>query len=152
MAIEVGRLAPDFTLRDQFNSEVTLSSFRGSRNVVLIFYPYAFTRVCQGELCAVQEDLSSFQNDDVQVLTVSVDTPYAHRVWAEQQGYDFPLLADFWPHGAVSSAYGCFHEGRGCSTRGTYVIDRAGVVRWMVVNAIPDARDQGEYLRVLATL
>jgi peroxiredoxin len=152
MAVEVGQVAPDFTLRDQFNTEVTLSDFRGRKNVVLIFYPYAFTRVCQGELCAVQEDLSSFQNDGVQVLTVSVDTPFAHRVWAEQQGYDFPLLADFWPHGAVSQAYGCFNSDRGCSTRGTYVIDREGVVRWLVVNAIPDGRDQGEYLRVLAGL
>ncbi len=151
MAVEVGRVAPDFTLRDQFNVETTLSGFRGRKNVVLVFYPFAFTRVCQGELCAIQEDLSRFQNDDVQVLTVSVDTPYAHRVWAEQQGYDFPLLADFWPHGAVSAAYGCFDDQRGCSTRGTYVIDRDGVVRWLVVNAIPDARDQAEYLKVLAS-
>ncbi len=150
--VDVGQPAPDFALKDQNNQVVSLADFRGEQTVVLIFYPYAFTRVCAGELCAIRDDLSSFQNEDVQVLTVSVDTPYAHRVWAEQEGFTFPLLADFWPHGAVAQAYGCFNAERGCSTRGTYVIDREGVVRWTVVNAIPDARDQAEYLKVLANL
>lgn len=150
--VDVGQPAPEFALKDQNNQVVSLADFRGEKNVVLIFYPYAFTRVCEGELCAIRDDLSSFQNDDVQVLTVSVDTPYAHRVWAEQEGFTFPLLADFWPHGAVAQAYGCFDETRGCSTRGTYVIDKAGIVRWSVVNAIPDGRDQAEYLKVLANL
>jgi peroxiredoxin len=150
--VDVGQQAPDFALKDQNNQVVSLSDFRGRKNVVLVFYPYAFTRVCEGELCAIRDDLPSFQNDDVQVLTVSVDTPYAHKVWAEREGFGFPLLADFWPHGAVAQAYGCFDEERGCSTRGTYVIDKAGVVRWKVVNAIPDGRDQAEYLKVLAEL
>lgn len=150
--VDVGQQAPDFALRDQNNQVVSLADFRGRKNVVLIFYPWAFTRVCHGELCEIRDDLSRFQNDDVQVLTVSVDTVFAHRVWAEQEGFTFPMLADFWPHGAVAQAYGCFDEERGCSTRGTYVIDREGIVRWKTVNAIPDARDQAEYLRVLAEL
>ena len=152
MMVAIGEAAPDFALKDQNNQVVSLSDFRGTRNVLLLFYPYAFTRVCEGELCAIRDDLTSFQNDDVQVLTVSVDTVYAHRVWAEQMGFGFPMLADFWPHGAVAQAYGCFDEVRGCSRRGAYVIDREGVLRWMVVNAIPDARDQEEYLKVLASL
>jgi peroxiredoxin len=152
MTVDIGQVAPDFTLPDQNKQPITLSDFRGRTNVVLIFYPYAFTNVCQGELCSVQEDLSSFANEDVQVLTVSIDTPFAHRVWAEQQGYSFPLLADFWPHGAVAQAYGVFDEAKGCAIRGTFVIDTAGVVRWKVVNAIPDARDQDEYLKALASL
>jgi peroxiredoxin len=150
--VEVGQPAPEFALKDQNNQVVSLADFRGVKNVVLVFYPYAFTRVCEGELCAIRDDLPSFENDDVQVLTVSVDTPYAHKVWAEREGFTFPLLADFWPHGEVARAYGCFDEVRGCSTRGTYVIDRDGIVRWQVVNAIPDGRDQSEYLRVLADL
>jgi peroxiredoxin len=150
--VDVGQQAPEFALRDQNNQVVSLADFRGRKNVVLLFYPYAFTRVCEGELCAIRDDLPSFQNDDVQVLTVSVDTVFAHRVWAEREGFDFPLLADFWPHGEVSRAYGCFDEQRGCSTRGTYVIDKDGIVRWQVVNAIPDGRDQAEYLKVLAEL
>lgn len=150
--VDVGQPAPEFALKDQNNQVVSLAGFRGRKNVVLLFYPYAFTRVCEGELCAIRDDLPSFQNDDVQVLTVSVDTVFAHRVWAEREGFDFPLLADFWPHGEVSRAYGCFDEQRGCSTRGTYVIDKDGIVRWQVVNAIPDGRDQAEYLKVLAEL
>lgn len=152
MPVEVGDVAPDFTLRDQNNEEVTLSELRGRRNVVLLFYPLTFTGVCQGELCAVRDDLSTFQNDDVQVLAVSVDSPYAHKVWADQQGFDFPLLSDFWPHGAVAREYGVFDERRGFALRGTFVVDRQGVVRWKVVNAVPDARDQAEYAKVLATL
>ena len=150
--VDVGQTAPDFTLRDQDGAEVTLSSFRGERNVVLIFYPLAFTGVCQGELCAVRDDLSRFQNDDVQVLTVSVDSVPTHKKWAEEQGYTFPLLSDFWPHGATASAYGVFNEERGLATRGTFVIDKEGIVRWKVSNAIPDARDQAEYLQALAAL
>ena len=148
----MGQPAPDFALKNQHNQVVTLAEFRGRRNVLLVFYPYAFTRVCEGELCAIRDDLGSFQNDDVQVLTVSVDTPYANRVWSEREGFAFPMLSDFWPHGAVAQAYGCFNEERGCSTRGTYVIDREGVVRWKVVNAIPDARDPDEYRKALAGL
>jgi peroxiredoxin len=150
--VEVGQPAPEFALKDQHNQVVSLADFRGVKNVLLLFYPYAFTRVCEGELCAIRDDLSSFENDLVQVLTVSVDTVFAHRVWAEQEGFTFPLLADFWPHGAVAQAYGCFDEVRGCSTRGSYVIDRDGILRWQAVNAIPDARDQAEYLKVLADL
>ena len=150
--VDVGQAAPDFTLRDQDGAEVTLSSFRGERNVVLIFYPLAFTGVCQGELCAVRDDLSRFQNDDVQVLSVSVDSVPTHKKWAEEQGYTFPLLSDFWPHGATAAAYGVFNEERGLAVRGTFVIDKQGVVQWKVVNAIPDARDQAEYLQALAAL
>ncbi|CAO5241193.1 peroxiredoxin [Frankia sp. AgKG'84/4] len=152
MTVEVGSVAPDFSLKDQNNEVVTLSEFRGKRNVVLLFYPLTFTGVCQGELCSVRDDLGSFQNDNVQVLAVSVDSPFAHKVWADQQGYEFPLLADFWPHGAVAESFGVFNAERGISVRGTFVIDKEGVVRWKVVNNIPDARDQADYLKALAAL
>ena len=152
MAVDAGDEAPDFTLKDQHNQEVTLSDFRGSKNVVLLFYPYAFTRVCKGELCTIRDELPSFENDDVQILTVSVDTAYSHKVWAEQEGYTFPLLADFWPHGAVAQAYGVFNEVKGSARRGTFIIDKQGVVRWKVVNENPDARDHNEYLKALAEI
>jgi peroxiredoxin (alkyl hydroperoxide reductase subunit C) len=85
--IGVGDVAPDFTLRDQNNEEVTLSAFRGKQAVLIVFYPLAFTGICTGELCAVRDDLSTFQNDDVQVLTVSVDSPYTHKILSEREGY-----------------------------------------------------------------
>ncbi len=152
MSLEVGGSAPDFTLKDQHNGEVTLASFKGKQAIVLLFYPATFTGVCRGELRAVQDDLATFQNDKVQVLAVSVDSPFSHKVWAEQEGFSFPILSDFWPHGAVAQAYGVFNDVVGRATRGTFVIDKEGAVRWAVVNAIPDARDHSEYAKVLADL
>jgi len=150
--VEVGDVAPDFTLRDQHGQEVTLSSYRGEKNVVVMFYPLSFTPTCQGEMCAVRDDLERFQNDTTQLLTVSVDSPAAHRAWARDQGYAFPLLSDFWPHGAVATSYGVFDAVAGLAVRGTFVVDRTGVVRWKVVNAVPDARDQRDYVAALAAL
>ena len=150
--VDVGQPAPEFALKDQNNQVVSLADFRGRKNVLLVFYPWAFTRVCGSEMAALRDAVDDFQNDAVQVLTVSVDSSYAHRVWAEQEGFGFPLLSDFWPHGAVAQAYGCFNEERGCSTRGTYVVDRDGIVRWREVNAIPDGRDLDAWRRALAEL
>ena len=152
MPIEVGADAPDFMLRDQNNQEVRLSDFRGRRNVLLVFYPLAFTGTCQGELCAVRDNLSDFVNEDVQLLTLSVDSPYVHKVWAEREGYDFPLLADFWPHGAVAQAYGVFNEERGFANRGTFLVDRDGVVRFAEMNEPGRARDQDAWRKALALL
>ena len=152
MPIEVGVEAPDFSLRDQNNQEVRLSNFRGRRNVLLVFYPLAFTGTCQGELCSVRDNIGDFVSDTVQVLTLSVDSPYSHKVWAEQQGYDFPLLADFWPHGAVAQAYGVFNHERGYANRGTFIIDRSGVVRYAEENGPGQARDQNAWRKALAEL
>src|SRR4029078_6959808 len=105
MAVEVGDKAPDFTLKDQHGQAATLSDFRGEKNVVIIFYPFAFTGVCTGELCAVRDERATFENDNVQVVTISVDSEFSHRVFAEQEKLSFPLLSDFWPHGEVARAY-----------------------------------------------
>jgi mycoredoxin-dependent peroxiredoxin len=140
-ALEIGTAAPDFTLRDQNREEVTMSSFRGRRAVLLIFYPFAFTGTCTGELCALRDDLSTFQNDRVQVLTVSVDSPYAHKVFAEREGYEFPMLSDFWPHGAVAQTYGVFNEQGGMAERGTFLIDVEGVIRYVEHNSPGEGRE-----------
>jgi mycoredoxin-dependent peroxiredoxin len=150
--IQVGDEAPDFELRDQHGQPVRLSDYRGKKAVVLVFYPFAFTKTCQGELCSLRDDLGTFANEEAQLLTVSVDSPAAHRAWGEQQGYTFPLLADFWPHGEVARAYGVFDERFGVALRGTFVIDTEGVVRYRVVNPISEARDQEEVAKVLAEL
>lgn len=150
MPIEVGAEAPDFLLRDQNNQEVRLSDFRGGKNVLLVFYPLAFTGICGGELCEVSENLGAYANAEVQVLTVSVDSVFSHKVWAEREGYDFPLLADFWPHGAVAQAYGVFNSERGYANRGTFVIDKAGIVRFAEMNMPGEARDQAGWRKALA--
>ncbi len=152
MAVEVGDEGPDFELKDQHNTAVRLSGFRGAKNVVLVFYPFAFTSTCTGELCAIRDELPTFENEDVQVLSVSVDSVPAHRVFADAEQLSYPMLSDFWPHGAVARQYGVFDEERGAAVRGTFILDRKGVVRWKVVNAIPDARALAEYEKVLASL
>jgi peroxiredoxin len=142
MPIVVGAHAPDFTLKDQNNQEVSLADFRGRKAVLLVFYPLAFSGTCQGELAEIRDNLSEYANDYVQVLTVSVDSTYSHKIWAEREGYNFPLLADFWPHGAVAQAYGVFNDNRGFADRGTFVIDKEGVVRYAHTQGPGEARDQ----------
>jgi peroxiredoxin len=127
----IGSEAPDFEILDNNGQMVKLSSFRGSKNVLLLFYPFAFSGICTGELCAMRDDLKPFQNDDVQLLAISCDPMYSNKAFAIQEGYKFPVLSDFWPHGAVSKAYGVFNEDRGCSTRGSFLIDKSGVLRWI---------------------
>ncbi|MER7178503.1 peroxiredoxin [Streptomyces hyaluromycini] len=152
MAIQVGDKAPDFELKDNHGRTVRLSDFRGEKNVVLLFYPFAFTGVCTGELCELRDNLPKFEDRDTQLLAVSNDSIHTLRVFAEQEGLEYPLLSDFWPHGETSRAYGVFDEAKGCAVRGTFVIDREGVVRWTVVNALPDARDLNEYVTALDAL
>jgi peroxiredoxin len=152
MTLSIGSAAPDFELSDQHGNKVSLASYKGKKNVVLLFYPFSFTGICTGELCAMRDDLSVFQNDNVELLAVSCDSMFTQRVFAEREGYQFPVLADFWPHGATAKAYGIFDEVRGCAIRGTFVIDKEGVIRWQVINAIGDARSLDEYKAALAAL
>ena len=152
MSVEVGQEAPDFEVRDQNGTPVRLSSFRGEKNVVLVFYPLAFTPTCTGELCAIRDESSVFENDDTVVFGVSCDSPATLKVFAEREGYEFSLLSDFWPHGEVSRAYGVFLEERGFPLRGTFIIDKDGIVRWSVVNSPADARSTAEYREALAAL
>jgi peroxiredoxin (alkyl hydroperoxide reductase subunit C) len=150
--LQAGSVAPDFVLKDQNNQEVRLSDFRGARNVLLVFYPLAFTRTCEGELCQIRDNLNDFANDTTQVLSISVDSAFSHKVWALEQRYDFPLLADFWPHGAVAQAYGVFNTDRGYANRGTFVIDRDGIIRYSEMNLPGDARDQDAWRKALDSL
>jgi peroxiredoxin len=152
VTIQIGDEAPDFELADQARQRVRLSDFRGRKNVVVVFYPLAFTGVCQGELCAIRDAIADFDSDDVQTLAISCDSGPVHAKWAAEQGYTFPLLADFWPHGEVARAYGVLDEASGLALRGTFIVDKAGKVAYTVVNAIPDARDLDEYRTVLASL
>lgn len=152
MSVEIGQSAPEFTLANQFGERVSLADFRGKQNVVLMFYPFAFTRTCTGELCEIRDRYTDFVNDDTVVLSVSCDSPASLKVYAEQEGLTHPLLSDFWPHGMVSQQYGAFLETKGFATRATFVIDKAGIVRWAVVNGPGEARSADEYAAALASL
>ncbi len=150
MSLQVGDQAPDFTLNDQNNQERTLSAFRGDRNVLVVFYPLAFSGICTGELDQLRDDLAEFA--DVQVLAVSVDSVYTLKAWSNQQGYDFPLLADFWPHGKVAQDYGVFNDKAGIANRGTYLVDTHGVIRFAEMNGPGEPRDQTVWKQALAAL
>jgi len=149
---EVGSVGPEFTLSDQRREPVTLSDFRGRSSVLVVFYPFAFSRTCTRELCAVRDDLASFQNASVQVLGISVDHRHTLRAYAAAEGYEFPLLSDFWPHGAVAQAYGVFNDVAGFAQRGTFLIDPDGVVRFAEVKDIGEERDPHAWKQAMAHL
>ena len=150
--IALGGPAPDFTLRDQFGQDVTLSSYRGQKAVVLVFYPYAFSGVCTGEMAGIRDRLVDFMTFDTEVLAISCDPLFALRAFADADGLNFPLLSDFWPHGEVCRAFDVFDEEAGCPRRSSYVVDKEGILRWAVHHATPVGRDLEEHLRQLKTV
>jgi peroxiredoxin len=152
MPLSVGDEAPDFELTDQHGQLVRLGDRRGHKAVLVVFYPWAFSGVCGGELQAMQARLDDLVSDDLDLFAVSTDSMYALRTYADQQGFTFPMLSDFWPHGAVAEAYGVLHPDIGIALRGTFLIDRDGIVRWSVVNSIPEARDVNDYRTAIAAL
>jgi peroxiredoxin (alkyl hydroperoxide reductase subunit C) len=148
----VGAVAPAFALRNQYGETVSLGDFRGQKHVLLVFFPFAFSGVCTGEFGEIRERLEDFEGDDVQVLGISCDAMESVRAWADAEGYFFPLLSDFWPHGETARAYGVFWEKTGFAVRGTFLVDREGVIRWTLVNGPGEARDFRGYRSALADL
>ncbi len=153
MAIEPGAEAPDFTVKDQDGNDFTLSSLRGQKNVALVFFPFTFSGICQGELCQLRDDLSKYERADVQVVAISCDSRFAQKQWAEEQGYTFPVLADNWPHGKVAQAYGVFNDAVGAANRATFIIDKSGkVVDAFASENLGTPRGQESYEAALAKL
>jgi peroxiredoxin (alkyl hydroperoxide reductase subunit C) len=151
MTLAIGTEAPDFTLKDQNGQPVTLSDYRG-KNVLLVFFPLAFTGICQGELDEVRDNLARYENDTTATLAISVGPGPSHKIWATQSGFTFPVLSDFWPHGEVSKAYGVFNADAGIANRGTFVVDRTGVIRFAEMNQPGQARDQRLWTEALEAL
>ncbi len=152
MTLDIGAAAPDFTLKNQHGEDISLSSFRGDKNVVLVFFPFAFSGICTGELGEIRDHLGDFESGNAEILAISCDHFFANRAFADRDGYTFSILSDFWPHGEVAKAYGTFNDGAGAPDRGTYVVDREGVLRWKIENGIPDAREPSAYEAALADL
>lgn len=152
MALTVGSPAPDFTLKNQFGEEISLSQFRGVKPVVVVFYPLAFTGICTGELCELRDNISVFKNNNVELLAISVDSSPTLRVFAEKENYDFSLLSDMWPHGAVASKYGVFLEDKGFANRGTFVIDKDGNLAGQFVTEPGAPRDLAAYKELVENL
>jgi mycoredoxin-dependent peroxiredoxin len=150
--LDVGTEAPDFTLKDQNGRPVTLSSYRDVRNVLLVFFPLAFTGICQGELDEIRDHLPDYENDDTATLAISVGPPPTHKIWATQSGFTFPVLSDFWPHGEISQAYGVFNHDSGIANRGTFVVDRVGIIRFAEMMQPGQPRDQSVWIHALKAL
>jgi len=150
--LDVGAAAPPFRLRNQYGETVALEDFRGEKHVLVVFFPFAFSGICTGEFREIRDRLEDFEGDDVQVLGISCDPMESIRAWADAEGYFFPLLSDFWPHGETARAYGVFWEETGFALRGTFLVDRDGVVRWGLLNGPGEPRDFAGYRAALAAL
>ena len=152
MALVIDTQTPDFELANQFGEHVRLSDFRGRKPVALVFFPLAFSSTCTSELCELRDNLGMFKQEGVELIGISVDSKATLRAWAEQEGYDFTLLADFWPHGDVAKEYGVFIEQKGFANRATFLIDTAGVIRASFITAPGEARTLADYRAALADL
>ncbi len=152
MVIDSGKRAPDFELINQWGQTVKLSRYVGNKPVALVFFPLAFSGTCTGELCELRDNIALFAEHDVELIGISVDSKHSLRAWGEEEGYEFQLLADFWPHGAVARAYDAFLEERGFATRATVLIDSDGIVRASFETAPGEARPLSAYRRALSSL
>ena len=151
MTLSVGDRAPGFALRDPDRQVVALADLRGTP-VLLVFFPFAFSATCTGELRRLRDGLPGYTDVGVRVLAVSTDPVYSLRAFRDAEGLDFPLLSDFWPHGEVARAYGVFDERAGMAVRGTFLVDGEGVVRFAEVNAPGDVREQSGWKDALRRL
>lgn len=152
MTLIIGDQAPDFDLVNQFGENVKLSDFRGKKNVVIVFYPLSFSGICTGELCELRDNFAAFKDASVELLAISVDSKFVQKLFAEQEKYEFNVLADFWPHGGVAKQYGVFLEGHGIANRATFVINKDGELVAKFITAPGQARNLDEYKKALAAL
>jgi peroxiredoxin len=151
MTVSVGEVAPEFRLPDQDKQVVSLAGLRGGP-VLLVFYPFAFSRICTGELCQLRDQLSVYTDAGVRVLAISTDPVFALKAFRAKEGFEFPLLSDFWPHGATAQAYGVFNEKAGMALRGTFLVDADGKVAFAEVNQPGDAREQSGWKEAVQQL
>ncbi len=151
MTLSVGDPAPEFSLRDQDKQEVSLAELRGTP-VLLVFYPFAFSGLCTGELCQLRDELAEYTEAGVKVLAISTDPTFSLKAFREKEGFDFPLLSDFWPHGEAAQAYGAFNDKAGMALRATFLVDAEGKVAFAEVNSPGDVREQSGWKDAVARL
>jgi peroxiredoxin len=151
MSLSVGDRAPEFSLPDQDKQVVSLADLRGTP-VLLVFYPFAFSGTCTGELCQLRDELADYTDAGVKVVAISTDAVFSLKAFKAQEGFDFPLLSDFWPHGATAQAYGVFNEKAGMALRGTFLVDAEGTVVFAEVNQPGDAREQSGWKKAVGSL
>ncbi|MDX9924134.1 MAG: redoxin domain-containing protein [Ignavibacteriaceae bacterium] len=156
MALTVGSKAPDFTLKNHNLEDVSLSDFKSKKNVVLLFFPLVGTSVCEKELCSTRDSMLNYEDLDAQVLAVSVDSPFAQKLWVDKLKFNFPLLSDF--NKEVSKTYGTYYDvfapGKfdylGVAKRSAFVIDKDGVIQYAEV--LENAGEEPNYEKIKETL
>jgi peroxiredoxin (alkyl hydroperoxide reductase subunit C) len=150
--VQIGTPAPPFELEDQDRNLVTLESLRG-KNTLLVFIPFPYTGICDGEACAIRDNLAELQSLDANAAVITVHARPMNKRWSDENGFDFPVLSDFWPHGATAKAYGAFNEDRGVANRYTFVLDSEGVVRNIInTDQLGVGREFSSYLEALKNL
>lgn len=150
MPLDVGTPAPDFTLLNQNREPVSLDDLKGGRSVI-VFIPFAFTRTCEGELCQIRDEYSVFNDAEAKVVAITCNTFHANKVWNDQRGFQFDILSDWWPHGAVSRKYDTFNEGYGYAERTTYFLDGDGIITAVTrSDSLGEARDFDDYREALS--
>jgi mycoredoxin-dependent peroxiredoxin len=140
VGVAIGEVAPDFDLEVRAGERIRLAGFRGRRNVLLVFHPFAWTPVCTEEALDLQANLASFESAETEVILVSCDSSAARQAWRSGLGVDYTFASDFWPHGAAAKAYGVFNERTGAPVRGTFLIDKQGNVIWSLVHDVDTRR------------
>ena len=148
----IGDVAPEFDLVDQYGCPVSLATLRRGTAVLLVFFPFAFSRICRGELCEIRDDYERFRSEHVRTVAISCDPMFTLRAWDEAENLGFPLLSDFWPHGAASAGYGVLQDSCGAPSRGTFLVDPEGIVRWRLLCPAGERRDFTGYHQALAAL
>ncbi len=152
MALAVGTPAPDFTLVHQDREEVRLEYLKGKRTMI-VFMPFPHTRTCDAESCEIRDNWSIFENLDANVVMITTHAVPTNRAWADRNGFRFPILSDYWPHGAVAREYDTFDEDHGYAKRTTYVLDSDGVIRDVIASEVlGEARPFSAYAEALAAV
>ena len=150
MTATIGQPAPDFELPDQEGNATSLTSLKGAKSLV-VFIPFPFTGICDGEVCAIRDDVGALSDLDARVVVITCHARPTNARWAQEHGIDFPVLSDFWPHGAVASAYGTFNDKLGVADRTTYVLDSDGIIQDIVASdSLGTAREHDAYAAALA--
>ena len=152
MSVAIGSSAPAFSLPDQTRKPFGLDDLKGSKSLI-VFIPFPFTGICDGESCMLRDNLAGLNDLEANVVVITCDTVPTNAHWSGENGFTFPVLSDFWPHGAVASMYGAFNEAVGAANRQTFVLDEAGVVRAIVASdSLGTPREFEQYVEALAAL
>jgi peroxiredoxin len=152
MSLAVGDAAPAFELLDQDKNPISLESLKGS-TTLLVFIPFPFTGICDTEACTLRDSLADLKALDANVVIITVHAVSVAKKWADENGFEFPVLSDYWPHGVTAQAYGAFNEARGASNRYTFVLDADGIVREIInTDSLGTPREFDAYTEALAKL